>query len=197
MADDYRPTHYLVLRVLSDAQQLYGTATSYSFPSCSPSCFCLCLSVLPRCHCPTLQPLCLLSPRHPSFILHPFVAICLPASRLLQLLLPSCSICLSLQPSLYLFAVVLFYVSCVFFLSRCSGPTDSTSLITRARAALNSSSRPKSWKRSGWSSLAWPCKCVLSLCACVWIHAWQCDQSVCLFASAAFRHIAHPVIQVR
>lgn len=40
----------------------------------------------------------------------------------------------------------------------CSGPMDSTSLTIRARVALSSSSRPKSWRRSGWSSLEWPCK---------------------------------------
>lgn len=81
---------------------------------------------------------------------------------------------LSLTPTLDLFIrrCFIFCLKCVFFfLSRCSGPTDSTSLTTRARAALNFSSRPKSWKRSGWNSLAWPCKCVLSLCLCACVNS--------------------------
>lgn len=45
---------------------------------------------------PSLQPLCLLSPRHSSFILHLFVSICLPASSLLQLLPPPLTQALSL-----------------------------------------------------------------------------------------------------
>lgn len=40
----------------------------------------------------------------------------------------------------------------------CSGPMDSTSLTTRDRVALSSFSRPKSWRRSGWSSSTWPCE---------------------------------------
>lgn len=53
----------------------------------------------------------------------------------------------------------------------CSGPTDSTSLTTRARTALSFSSRPKSWKRSGWSSSAWPCECTFCASATTrWSH---------------------------
>lgn len=77
-----------------------------SSPSCSSPLFCS-LSVSSA----ALQPfsLCvLLSPRHPSFILHLFVSICLPASCLLQLQPPSRSICLSLKPSIYLFAPFYF-----------------------------------------------------------------------------------------
>ena len=171
-----------------------------SSPSCSSSLFCS-LSVSSA----ALQPfsLCvLLSPRHPSFILHLFVSICLPASCLLQLQPSSRSICLSLKPSIYLLAPVLFPAlkSVCVFVSRCSGPTDSTSLITRARVALSSSSRPKSWKRSGWSSLAWQCECVSS--ASVWLHAWQCDKSVsfclsCILSQHQRAQFARPVIRVR
>lgn len=177
MVDDYRPTHYLGLCMLPSAQQLYGTATSYSSssPSCSSWLFCLCLSVL----LPSIPPAFVFA--LPKASLFHFAFLCLHLSPCIlspPAPAPSCSICLSLKLSLYLLAVILFLglkiCVCVFFLSCCSGPTDSTSLITRARAALSSSSRLKSWKRSGWSSLEWPCECVLSLSVCV--HAWQRDK---------------------
>lgn len=146
------------------------------------------LHALPRCFVsfchffcpPTLQPLCLLSLRHPSFILHLFVSICLPASCLIRLS-PALFVFLR-NPPFFLFGIVAPCESSVFLFLCCSGPTDSTSLITRARAALSSFSRPKTWKRSGWNSSAWPCE---------WAAASQQCQDIKM--PSAFS----PVIQVR
>lgn len=40
-----------------------------------------------------------------------------------------------------------------------SGATDSTSHTIRVRTASSSSLKPMSWRRNGWSSLAWHCEC--------------------------------------
>lgn len=195
MVDNYRPTHYLGLCMLSAAQQLYGTATSHSSssPSCSSSLFCLCLSVL----LPSIPPAIVFA--LPEAFLFHFASLCLHLSPCIlspPAPAPSCSICLSVRLSVYWCAIILFLgLKCVCFLSCCSGPTDSTSLTTRARAALNSSSRPKSWKRSGWSSLAWPCECV-----CLWVCALMRDSVIslsCLLSQHQSAHISHPVIQVK
>lgn len=159
MVADYRPTHHLGPRVLSDAQQLYGTVT--------PS-FMLFLSILSQSvSSATLQPftLCVCSPRG---IPLSFCISLSPSVSMHPVSFSSCSLLrrLSLPNPRFIYSPLVYFLShmCVF-LSCCSGLTDSTSLTTRARAALSSSSRPKSWKRSGWSSLAWPCECVLSFCA--------------------------------
>ena len=207
MVDDYRPTHFLGLCMPSDAQQLYGTATLHSFPllrHALPLCFVLCLSALPPSNpsafvfcSPQGIPLSFCISLSPSVSLHPVSFSSSPP--------PAPFVSRSNPPFIYSprFISCLKKCLCVcvcVFLSRCSGPTDSTSLITRARAALSSSSRPKSWKRSGWSSLAWPCECVLS--ASVWLHAWQCDKSVsfclsCILSQHQRAQFARPVIQVR
>ena len=106
-------------------------------------------SVCQLCRPPTLQPLCFALPKASLF--H-FASLCLHLSPCI--LSPSAPaplpLHLSLAQTLLLFIRPCF-ISCLkkcvcvcVFLSRCSGPTDSTSLITRARAALSSSSRPKS-----------------------------------------------------
>lgn len=182
MVANYRPTHYLGLCMLSAAQQLYGTATSHSSssPSCSSSLFCLCLSVL----LPSI-PSAFVFALPEAFLFH-FASLCLHLS---PCILPPLLLHLSLS------LLIGHHFKCVCFLSCCSGPTDSTSLTTRARAALNSSSRPKSWKRSGWSSLAWPCECV-----CLWVCAFMRDSVIslsCVLSQHQSAHISRPVIQVR
>ncbi len=63
-----------------------------------------------------------------------------------------------------------------------SGATDSTSHTIRVRAASSSSSKPRSWRRNGWSSLAWHCECfVVSVglhFTVLFFRSWQQTQSV-------------------
>lgn len=111
MVTDYRPTHHLGPCMLSDA----STATSHFFSPllhALPLCF---VSVCQFCHSPTLQPLCLLSLRHHSFILHLFVSICLSASCLVQLMSPSCAVCLYPTHDLFIRRWCIFCLKRVFF----------------------------------------------------------------------------------
>lgn len=95
----------------------------------------------------------------PEASLFHFASLCLHLSPcILSHSALSRSVRLSPKPSVFLFGIVAPCESSVFLFLCCSGPTDSTSLITRARAALSSFSRPKTWKRSGWNSSAWPCE---------------------------------------
>lgn len=76
MVDDYRPTHYLGLCMLTAAPQLYGTATWH--PSSSPSLYCLSVA---------------------SAAFHPYsLCVCSPRGILL-------SFCISLSPSVSLHPV--------------------------------------------------------------------------------------------
>ena len=142
MTADYRPTRTTWVRACCLMPSSY-MATSHSSlsPLCSSSSSLV--SICQFCH-PSAFVFAL-----PEASLFHFESLCLHLSPCIpspSAPAPFCSICLSLETPQFIYLPLSHSLSetCMFFLPCCSGPTASTSLTTRARAALNSSSRPKS-----------------------------------------------------
>lgn len=135
--DDYKLT--AGVGVSSAVQQFDGAASSLS-PPLSLTLFCLCLSVLP----PSIPSAFVFA--LPEASLFHFASFCLHLSPRILSLSSSCPLQLTQAHGLFIRhpAVPSPPKSVLFFCVCCSGPTDSTSRINRARAASSSSSRPKS-----------------------------------------------------
>lgn len=111
MVADYRPTHHFGPRMLSDAQQLYGTATSS--PSCSSSLSCLSLSVLPPSN-----PLVFVFALPEASLFH-FASLCLHLSLCIlsrSAPAPSCIVCLYPTLDLFIHRWCIFCLIRVYFL---------------------------------------------------------------------------------
>lgn len=187
MAADYRPAHDLGLCMLFDAQQLYGTATSHSLsPPRSSSVFCLCLSVLPPSNPSALH--CLLSRRHPSFILHLFVSICL------HLFIHHCrTFCLK-RVNIYIYIFFLVPLAVVPRILPHSQPGPE-----RLRILLQDQRAEKEVAGAVWHghvSVYFPC-------ARAYVHAWRSDKSASFCIGGILPHRqnqkgpARPVIRVQ